>query len=101
MMENLAEIVVERLGKELTKDNYLKVSQTAEMYNKESFIEKRALFVYKHMADNDVEWEKMGKLSNVMTAFGKIATKQKRELVEAIKNFNFKTLNFKRIVDEM
>ena len=76
LMGNLSEVVVERLAKELTKDNYLEISKTAELYNKDSLISKCALFVYDQMADN-VDWEVMGKLPNVMAAFGKIAMKQK------------------------
>ena len=84
MMENLTEVVVQRLDKELTKENYLEVSKIAEMYNKDSLINKCALFVYDHMADLNVEWGEMGKLSNVMAAFGKIAMIKKSK--EAKKN---------------
>ena len=61
LMGNLSDVVVERLAKELTKDNYLEISKTAELYNKDSLISKCALFVYDQMADN-VDWEVMGKL---------------------------------------
>ena len=75
MMGNLAEVVVQRLAEELTKDNYVEISQTAELYNKDSLINKCARFVYFQMGDN-VDWEVIGKLSNVMAAFGKIAMKK-------------------------
>ena len=75
-MGNLAEFVVQRLAKELMKHNYLEISQTAELYNKDSLINNCALFVFDQMADN-VDWEAMGKLSNVMAAFGRIAMKKK------------------------
>ena len=77
MMENLSEIVVGRLAKELTTDNYLQVSQTAEMYNMENLIDKCATFIHDQLGNN-VEWEKMGKLSKVMAAFGKVTMKKKK-----------------------
>jgi len=78
MMANLKEVVVEKLAKALSKSNYLEISQIAELYNTSSLINKCAHFVFEEMSDCDeINWEDMGKLSKVITAFGKRAIKGK------------------------
>ena len=76
MMENLTEVVVQRLTKEVTKDNYLEVSQTAELFSKENLINKCAVFLYEH---ENVEWDEMAKLPKVMAAFGKLHVVMKKK----------------------
>ena len=63
MLENLKEVVVEKLAKALSKSNYLEISQIAELYNTTSLINKCANFVFEEMSDSDeINWEDMGKL---------------------------------------
>ena len=72
MMEDLKEVVVERLAKDLAKANYLEISQVAELYNVDSLINKCANFVFEKMNDRDeINWKEMVKLPKVMAAFGK------------------------------
>merc|ERR1712192_83354 len=78
MMKNLKEMVVDKLAKALSKSNYLEISQIAELYNTTSLINKCANFLFEEMSDCDeINWEDMGKLPKVMTAFGKRAMKGK------------------------
>merc|ERR1712181_87843 len=51
MMENLKEVVVEKMAKALSKSNYLEISQIAELYNTTSLIAKCAIFVFEEMSD--------------------------------------------------
>merc|ERR1719209_2721453 len=74
MMENLTEVVVQRLV--LTKKNYLKVSQAADLYNTVSLVSKCADFVYENMGEG-LKWEEIGKLPKVMVAFGERAKGKK------------------------
>jgi len=67
MMENLTEVVVRRFV--LTKENYLEVSQAADLYNSVSLVSKCADFVYVNMGEG-LTWEEIGKLPKVMAAFG-------------------------------
>ena len=67
MMENLTEVVVKLY--EVTKENYLEVSQAADVYNVDSLVTKCADFVYENMGE-ELEWQEIGKLSTVMAAFG-------------------------------
>ena len=46
MMENLKEVVVERLARNLSKENYLSISEIAEMYNATRLAEHCAHFVH-------------------------------------------------------
>ena len=80
MMEDLKEVVVERLAKDLAKANYLEISQVAELYNVDSLINKCANFVFEKMNDRDeINWKEMVKLPRVMAAFGKRTMKGKGE----------------------
>ena len=79
-MENLKEVVVERLAKNLSKENYLETSMIAEMYNAASLIVQCAHFVHEEMSDSDeIDWKEMGKLPSVIAAFGKRAMKRKSD----------------------
>ena len=82
MLDNLKEVVEERLAKALTKSNYLESSQQAEMYSITSLITKCGQFVYEEFGDGDeINWEDMGKLPKVMAVFGKRAMKGKEDRV--------------------
>ena len=82
MMENLKEAVVERLANNLSKENYLKTSQIAELYNATWLIKQCAHFVLEEMSNSDeVDWKEMAKLPSVIAAFGKKALKKKRKSV--------------------
>jgi len=67
MMENLTEVVVKLY--EVTKENYLEVSQAANLYNINTLVIKCANFVYENMGEG-LKWQEIGKLPRVMTAFG-------------------------------
>ena len=93
-MENLKEVVVERLAKNLSKENYLETSKFAELYNATRLIEQCAHFVHEEMSDSDkIDWKKMGKLPSVMAAFGKKAMERKSEYAQCVL---FKPLKEKR-----
>lgn len=78
MMDNLKEVIEERLEKALSKANYLEISQIADLYSNTSLITKCGNFMYEEFGDGDeINWEEMGKLTKVMTAFGKSAMKAK------------------------
>merc|ERR1719222_429532 len=72
IMDNLKEVVEERLEKDLTKANYLEISQIADLYSNTNLITKCGHFIFEQFGDSDeINWEEMGKLTKVMTAFGK------------------------------
>ena len=74
MMDNLKEVVEERLSKALTKSNYLEIGQFAELYSITSLITRCGHFVFEEIGDGDeVNWEEMAKLPKVTAAFGKKA----------------------------
>ena len=80
MMENLKEVVVERLAKNLSKENYLETSMIAEMYNATRLIDQCAHFVHEEMSESDeIDWKEMGNLPTVMAAFGRKAMKRKSD----------------------
>ena len=70
MMENLTEVVVQRFV--LTKENYLEVSQAADLYNTDSLVSKCADFIYENIGEG-LKWDEIGKLPKVMVAFGERA----------------------------
>jgi len=70
MMENLTEVVVQRFV--LTKENYLAVSQAADLYNTYSLVSKCADFIYENVGEG-LKWDEIGKLPKVMVAFGERA----------------------------
>ena len=80
VMDDLKEVVDERLTKDLTKDNHLGISQAAEQYKVDSLIKKCGYFVYEEMNKCDnTNWMEMEKMLNVMAAFGERALKGKEE----------------------
>ena len=80
MMDNLKEVIEERLEKALSKLNYLETSQLAELYSNTSLITKCGHFVFEEFDDGaESNWEEMGKLPKVMIAFGKRAMKGKED----------------------
>ena len=82
MMENLKEVVVERLARNLSKENYLLISKIAEMYNATRLAEHCAHFVHEEMSVSDeIDWKEMGKLPSVIAAFGKKAMGSKSPLI--------------------
>jgi len=82
MMDNLKEVVEERLAQALTKANYLEVSQIAELYSITSLITKCGHFLFEEIGDGDeISWEEIVKLPKVMTAFGKRAKRGKEDVV--------------------
>ena len=73
VMENLAEEVVQRFV--VTKENYLKVSQAANMsniVNTDTLVTKCVDFVCGNIGEG-LLWAEIGKLGKVMSAFGKRA----------------------------
>ena len=81
-MENLKEVVVERLARNLSKENYLLISKIAEMYNATRLAEHCAHFVHEEMSVSDeIDWKEMGKLPSVIAAFGKKAMGSKSPLI--------------------
>ena len=70
MMENLTEVVVQRFV--LTNENYLAVSQAADLYNTYSLVKKCADFIYENLGEG-LKWDDIGKLPKVMVAFGERA----------------------------
>ena len=90
MMDNLKEVIEERLAKALKKSSYLEVSQLAELYSNTNLITKCGHFVFEEFGDSDeINWEEMVKLPKVMAAFGKRAMKGKENRV-ATKDFKKK-----------
>jgi len=82
MMDNLKEVVEERLAQALTKANYLEVSQIAELYSITSLITKCGHFLFEEIGDRDeISWEEIVKLPKVVTAFGKRAKRGKEDMV--------------------
>jgi len=82
MMDNLKEVIDERLAKALTKSSYLEISQLAELYSHTNLITKCGDFVFEEFGDSDeINWEEMVKLPKVMAAFGKRAMKGKKNRV--------------------
>jgi len=82
MMDNLKEVIEERLAKALKKSSYLEVSQLAELYSNTNLITKCGHFVFEEFGDSDeIKWEEMVKLPKVMAAFGKRAMKRKEDRV--------------------
>ena len=83
MMENLKEVVVERLANNLSKGNYLETSKTAELYKATRLIDQCAHFVHEEMSESDeIDWKEMGNLPTVMAAFGKKAMKRKSDYAQ-------------------
>ena len=81
MMDNLKEVIEERLAKVLTKLNYLETSQLAELYSNTSLITKCGHFVFEEFGDGaEINWEEMGKLPKVMIALGKRAMQGKEDM---------------------
>ena len=82
MMDNLKEVVEERLAQALTKANFLEISQVAELYSNTSLITKCGHFLFEEIGDGDeISWEEIVKLPKVMTAFGKRAKRGKEGMV--------------------
>ena len=82
MMDNLKEVVEERLAQALTKANFLEISQVAELYSNTSLITKCGHFLFEEIGDGDeISWEEIVKLPKVMTAFGKRAKRGKEDVV--------------------
>ena len=80
MLDNLKEVIEERLAKSLTKLNYLEIGQMAEVYSITSLITKCGHFVFEEFGDGaEINWEEMEKLPKVMTAFGKRSMKGKED----------------------
>jgi len=77
MMEGLKQEAAKLLAKNLTTENYLEASQAAELYSVENLINSCAEFVFEKV--KDVDWEEMEKLPKVMSAFVKIAKKEKEK----------------------
>ena len=75
LMEALKQEAVQHLTKNLTTENYLETSQTAELHSVGNLITSCAEFVFEKV--NDVNWKEMEKLPKVMSAFVKIAKKEK------------------------
>ena len=81
MMDNLKEVVEERLAQALTKANFLEISQVAELYSNTSLITKCGHFLFEEIGDVDeINWEDMEKLPKVMTAIVKRAMKGKEDM---------------------
>ena len=78
MIENLTEVVIQRLNEEITEENYLEVCKIAEMYNKENLINKCALFVINQVGEEDVRWEVLEKLNKVLVAISRNAIRATR-----------------------
>ena len=92
MMDNLKEVIEERLAQALTKANYLEISQIAELYSNTSLITKCGHFVFEEFGDGaEINWEEMGKLPKVMIAFGKRAMKGKEDMKVFKKREDFAT----------
>jgi len=81
MMDNLKEVIKERLAKALSKSNYLEVSHLAELYSIVNLITKCGHFVFEEFGCDEINWEEMVKLPKVMAAFGKRAVKGKEDRV--------------------
>ena len=79
MMDNLKEVVEERLAQALTKANYLETSQVAELYSNTSLITKCGHFLFEEIDGDEISWEEIVKLPKVMTAFGKRSMKGKED----------------------
>jgi len=77
MMETLKLEAGDILVGNLTTENYLEASQTAEMYYVENLVTSCAKFVFENV--REVNWEEMEKLSKVMSAFVKIAKEEKEK----------------------
>ena len=83
MMENLKEVVVERLANNLSKGNYLETSKIAELYKATRLIDQCAHFVHEEMSESDeIDWKEMGNLPTVMAAFGRKAMKRKSDYAQ-------------------
>ena len=82
-MENLKEVVVERLANNLSKGNYLETSKTAELYKATRLIDQCAHFVHEEMSESDeIDWKEMGNLPTVMAAFGRKAMERKSDCAQ-------------------
>ena len=82
-MENLKEVVVERLANNLSKGNYLETSKTAELYKATRLIDQCAHFVHEEMSESDeIDWKEMGNLPTVMAAFGRKAMNRKSDCAQ-------------------
>ena len=75
LMETLKQEAVLHLTVRLTTENYLETSLAAELHSVESLIYSCAEFVFEKV--KDVNCEEMVKLPKVMSAFVKIAKKEK------------------------
>ena len=75
LMETLKQEAAQHLAKNLTTENYLEASQAAELHSVEKLITICAEFVFEKV--KYVNWEEMEKLPKVMSAFVKIAKKEK------------------------
>ena len=83
MMENLKEVVVERLANNLSRGNYLETSKTAELYKATRLIDQCAHFVHEEMSESDeIDWKEMGNLPTVMAAFGRKAMNRKSDCAQ-------------------
>ena len=105
MIENLTEVVIQRLNEEITAENYLEVCKIAEMYNKENLINKCALFVINQVGEEDASWEVLKKLNNVMVAISRtlwramMANKEKKPTKRAkrVKRDNVPEFNYEAV----
>ena len=62
-------------GLKLNKDNYLELSHMADKYNAKELLEVCAKYIMLEGKEDDLDWEEVSKLSNLMLESMKIAKK--------------------------
>jgi len=62
-------------GLKLNKDNYLELSHMADRYNAKELLEKCAKYIMLEGKEDDIDWEEVSKLSNLMLESMKVAKK--------------------------
>ena len=62
-------------GLKLNKDNYLELSHMADKYNAKELLEKCAKYIMLEGKEDDIDWEEVSKLLNLMLESMKVAKK--------------------------
>ena len=73
-------------GLKLNKDNYLELSHMADKYNAKELLEKCAKYIMLEGREEDIDWEEVSKLSNLMLESMKVAKKEQSFPVDDLKN---------------
>merc|ERR1719370_919396 len=72
-------------GLKLNKDNYLELSHVADKYNAKELLEECAKYIMLEGKEDDIDWEEVSKLSNLMLESMKVTKKSGNFLEDNLK----------------